>query len=83
MKRLFQCKVICFIKNGPTYLICLFSYFSKTFLKKIVDFSINKTPIIGIEGKYADHLTTTTTQVIRLPMEHFSRRIWTTRSAQW
>ena len=40
----------------------LFSFFSNTkFTEKTVDFSGIQTPIVWLEGKHADHLTTTTT----------------------
>ena len=43
---------------------CLFPFFSDTNLtKKIVDYSGNRTRIIGVEGEYADHLVTTTAHV--------------------
>ena len=42
-------------------LFCLFSFFSNTFFtEKTVDASGIQTRIVGVEGKHADHLTTTT-----------------------
>ena len=35
-----------------------------TFQKKLVGFSEIRTRIVGVEGKHADHLTTTTAQLI-------------------
>ena len=42
--------------NGPTQAsVCLFSFFSKTILRKIVDFCRIRTQIVGVEGKHTDH----------------------------
>ena len=50
--------------NGPTPVsLCLFSSFSNTnFTEKTVGFSGIRTRIVGVEGKHADHLTTTMAQ---------------------
>ena len=43
-------------KNGPTWpLFVYFRSFQQQFYGKIVDFSGNRTRIVGIEGKHADH----------------------------
>ena len=42
--------------NGPTQAsVCLFSFFSTTILRKIVDFCRIRTQIVGVEGKHTDH----------------------------
>ena len=45
--------------NGPTP-ASSFVYFQHKFYKKTVGFSRTWTRIVGVEGKQADHLTTTT-----------------------
>ena len=50
-----------FLKGPIPNSFCLFSFFSNTnYTEKTVDFSRIKTRIVGVEGKLADHLTTTT-----------------------
>ena len=45
----------------------VFLFFSNTnFTEKTVDVSGIRTRIVGLEGKHADHLTTTKTQAIKL-----------------
>ena len=45
---------------GQPGLFLLFPFFSTTILlKKTVEFSRIQTWIVGVEGKHADHLTTT------------------------
>ena len=56
---------------------CLFPFFSTNiFCRKFVDFSGNRTQIVVVEGKHADHLTTTTAQM------KFKVQIETTTAAQ-
>ena len=57
-----------FLKSWP--LFCLFSFFSNTMLQKTVSFSGIRTRIVGIEGKHADHLTTTTAHLPRYVLLH-------------
>ena len=54
--------------NGPTPAsYCLFSFFSNTiFTENTVGFCGLQTLIVGVECKYADHLTTTTAQAVQL-----------------
>ena len=50
-----------FFMGQPRPLFCLFSFFSNTnFTEKTVGVSRIRTQIVGVEGEYADHLTTTT-----------------------
>ena len=51
-------------KNLPSRpYFCLFLFFSNTnFTEKTEDVSGIQTRIVGVEGKHADHLTTTTTK---------------------
>ena len=47
--------------DKPRPLFCLFLFFSNTnFTEKTVHFCTIRTLIVGVEGKHADHLTTTT-----------------------
>ena len=49
----------------PRPLFCLFSFFSNTrFTERTVGVSRIQTRIVGVEGEYADHMTTTTTIII-------------------
>ena len=51
------------VKNMASF--CLFSFFSNTNLtEKTVYFSRIRTQIVGIEGEYADYLTTTTAAMV-------------------
>ena len=56
--------LVFFKKNGqPRPLFCLFSFFTNTNLtEKTVGVRRIRTQIVGVEGKHADHLTTTTAQ---------------------
>ena len=60
-------RAVLVFKNGPTPAsFCLFSFFSNTnFKKKTVGFRGIQTRIVGVEGKHADHLITTTVHPIR------------------
>ena len=53
-----------YLKNGqPRPLFCLFSFLTNTnFTEKTVGVSRIRTQIVEVEGKHADHLTTTTAQ---------------------
>ena len=42
----------------------IFVPFKHKFSRKTLGFSGIRTRIVGIEGKHADHLTTTTTQIV-------------------
>ena len=45
-----------FLKNGLTPAsFCLFTFFSKTNLQKIVDFNGIRIQIVGVEGEHAEH----------------------------
>ena len=44
----------------------IFVLFNNNFYRKIVDLSGIRTRIVGVEGEYADHLTTTTALGIRV-----------------
>ena len=46
----------------PRPLFVYFRIFQTQYYRKIVDFSWFRTRIVGVEGKHADHLTTTTAQ---------------------
>ena len=49
----------------PRPLFCFFSYFQEQILQKItVGFGRIRTRIVTVEGKHADHLTTTTAHCI-------------------
>ena len=58
----------------------LFSFFSKIYYRKTVDFTKIQTRIGRIEGEHADHLTTTTAHhqitlfLDRLKCQHLRRR---------
>ena len=45
-------------------LLLIFNSFQIQFYRKIEDFNGIRTQIIGVEGKHADHLTTTTASYI-------------------
>ena len=48
------------LKNGRSPASFLyFRSFQQQFYSKIVDYSRNRTRIVGVEGEHADHLTTT------------------------
>ena len=54
-----------FFLNGPTTAsFVYFRSFLQQFKEKIVGFRGIWTEIVGIEGKHADHLTTTTTEPV-------------------
>ena len=59
------CILISFF-NGPTPAsFCLFSLFASTnSTEKTVDFSGIRTRTVGVEGEHADHLTTTTADIV-------------------
>ena len=48
--------------DQPWPLFVYFCSFQAQFYRKNVDFSGIRTRIVGVEGEYADHLTTTTAQ---------------------
>ena len=45
---------------NPGLFLFFFVLFNNNFTEKIVDFSGNRTWIVGVEGEHADHQTTTT-----------------------
>ena len=49
-----------FLWANPGLFFVYFCSFQKQFYRKIVDLSRIRTRIVGVEGKHADHLTTTT-----------------------
>ena len=49
----------------PRPLFVYFRSFQIQFYRKIVDSSRIRTQIVGVEGEHADHLTTTTTVLIK------------------
>ena len=44
----------------PGLILLIFGRFKHKFYRKTVDFSRIQTPIVGVEGVHADHLTSTT-----------------------
>ena len=50
-----------FFKWTDPGLFVYFCSYQQQFYCKILDYSENRTRIVGVEGKYANHLTTTTT----------------------
>ena len=71
--------------NVPTQAsFCLFLFFSNTnCTEKTVGFSRIRTRIVRVEGKHADHLTTTTAQIICfkkikniLELPHINKIMW-------
>ena len=56
---------VCFLKKwaNPGLFLFIFVLFKHNIIEKTLGFSGIRTRIVGVEGKHADHLTTTTAQL--------------------